>query len=146
MNLNNGMGWDGIHSNHLKFSGSIFRNLVCKIFNKFVSHKYMPRSMLGGEIRPVLKGGCLSKTDSSNFRAVMNSSNNLKTFEYCLSPFLSNHLKLNNLQFGFRNKTGCTSAIALLKETINFYTKENTNVHCAMIDISKAFDKINHVY
>ena len=54
-----------------------------------------------------------------------------------------NHLKLNNRQFGFRSETGCSSALLVLKEVINKYTAENFRVFCAMIDISKASDKIN---
>ena len=142
--INVGLGWDKIHANHLKFSGQIFRNLLCKIYNKFLSHEYLPQEFLAGRIKPVLKSNCTSKTDSSNFRPVMNSSNFLKVFEHCLLPFLLNHLNLSNLQFGFRSKTGCNSAIAILKETIFSYINDRSNVHCAMVDLSKAFDKINH--
>ena len=142
--LNMGMGWDKIHSNHLKFSGPVFKNLLSKLFNKFLSHHFVPEQMIGGQIKPVLKGKSSSKVQSSNFRPVMNSSNFLKIFEYCLQPFLLRHLRLNNLQFGFRPGTSCTSAVLVLRETVHSYTKERSNVHCAMVDLSKAFDKVNH--
>ena len=74
----------------------------------------------------------------------MSSSNILKTFEYCLQPFLFRHLKLNNLQFGFRPGTSCASTVLVLKETVHAYTKEGSNVYCGMVDLSKAFDKVNH--
>ena len=41
--INVGLGWDKIHANHLKFSGQIFRNLLCKIYNEFLSHEYLPQ-------------------------------------------------------------------------------------------------------
>ena len=143
-NLNVGMGWDRIHSNHLKYSGPVFRNFLCKLFNKFLSHQFVPRQMLGGQIRPILKNNCGSKTDSSNYRPVMNSSSLLKIFEYCLKPFLSKHLNLDSRQFGFRNNTSCPSVVSILKETVMGYSDENSNVHCVMVDLSKAFDKINY--
>ena len=31
-----------------------------------------------------------------------------------------------------------------MKEIINKYNTQRSNVHCAMIDLSKAFDKVNH--
>ena len=142
--LNIGLGWDNIHANHLKFSGPVFKNLLCKIFNKFLSHKHVPRSMIEGEIRPVFKNNCASKTDSSNYRPVMNSSNILKVFENCIFPYLSNHLKLSNLQFGYRNNTSCNLAVTVLNETVENYVSGNSNVHCCVIDVSKAFDKINY--
>ena len=130
-NINDGIGWDAAHSNHLKFGGPIFKNLLCKLYNKFLSHTYLPRRMLGGQIRPVLKNNCSSKTNSANFRPVMNSSNFLKTFEICIKPYLVNHLRLSNSQFGFRANTSCMSAVAILKETVFRYVKGNSKVHCA---------------
>ena len=39
-----------------------------------MSHCFVPCAMLKGEIRPVFKAGKTSKTDSDNYRPVMNSS------------------------------------------------------------------------
>ena len=144
MKLNKGLGWDDIHSNHLKFSGPVFINLLCKFLNRLISHSHMPMNLIYGEIRPVIKNKILGKTDSNNYRPVLNSSMFLKIVEYCLLPILTKNLKLSNLQFGFRKETGCLSAIAIVKETIYKYNSENSNVHCVMVDLSKAFDRINH--
>ena len=142
--INLGLGWDKIHANHLKFAGPIFKNFLSKLFNKFLSHKFVPRPMIEGEIRPIFKNNCTSKTDSSNYRPVMNSSNILKVFENCILPYLSNHLRLSNLQFGYRNNTSCNLAVTVLNETVENYISANSNVHCCVIDVSKAFDKINY--
>ena len=72
--LNPGMGWDGIHANHLKFSGLVFRNLLAKFCNSLLSHSFVPKTMIQGQIRPIIKSNILSKNDSSNYRPVMNSS------------------------------------------------------------------------
>ena len=74
----------------------------------------------------------------------MSSSNLLKIFECFVRPLLSNHLKLSSLQFGFHSMTSCPSAVLVLKETVLKYTRENSIVLCAMINLSKAFDKINY--
>ena len=124
LKINDGIGWDNIHSNHLKFSGPVFKNLINKMFNKFLSHGYLPYNILQGHIKPVIKNKSLGKTNSSNFRPVMNSSNLLKAFEYAIQPILMNHLKLDNRQFGFKSETGCTSALLILKEVINRYVSE----------------------
>ena len=142
--LNVGLGWDGIHANHLKLSGRVFKNLLFKFFNTLINHSFVPERMAFGEIRPVVKNASLGKHDSDNYRPVMNSSMFLKILEYCLLPILSKNLQISNWQFGFRQNTGCLPAIALVKETIFRYNDENTNVHCVMIDLSKAFDRINH--
>ena len=139
-----GLGWDGIHANHIKFAGPVFINLLCKFMNKLLTHSYVPTNMIYGEIRPVIKSKILGKGDSENYRPVLNSSMFLKVLEYCLQPILLDSLKLSNHQFGYRKDTGCLSSIAVVKETIFKYNAENSNVHCVLVDLSKAFDKINH--
>ena len=73
----------------------------------------------------------------------MNSFVLLKLFEYCLSPNISGNLHLNDLQMGFRNHSGCINTVMILKEIIGNYDREGSNVHCAMLDLSKAFDRLN---
>ena len=141
--LNEGLGWDGVHSNHFKFSGSIFRNFLSVYFNKLLSHKFVPSRMLNGQIRPTIKVSTGSKTDSNNYRPVMNSSNFLKIFEYSLLPFFERHLKLDHRQFGFRSGSGCETAVTIFKEVIENYNRKSSDVHCAFIDMTKAFDKVN---
>ena len=99
--------------------------------------------MLRGHIKPALKDGSICKTKSENYRPVMNSSMFLKLFEYSLVPVLKQNLVINPLQFGFTTGSNCDMAITFLKETILSYKKDKSNVHCASIDLSKAFDKVN---
>ena len=73
----------------------------------------------------------------------MNSSVFLKNFEYCLLPVVTNHLPVNRNQFGYVKNSNCQRTIAILKEVLHSYIGKNSEVHCAMLDLSKAFDKIN---
>ena len=141
--LNTGIGWDGVHSSHLKYSGKSFRKLLGRLFLKLISHNHLPPEMILGEVRPIIKNGAICKTISDNYRPIMNSSGFLKVFEYALLPCLTEHLKLSPHQFGFRSETGTIQAISVLKETINSYTEKRSSVHCAFIDMTKAFDKLN---
>ena len=38
---------------------------------------------------------------------------------------------------------GCLDVITLFKETVAHYNREHTDVHCAMVDLSKAYVRIN---
>ena len=130
----------------ITYNGNLIKNILgSNNFLKFDLYElYFIRQMLGGQIRPMLKNNSASKTNSSNYPPVMNSSSLLKMFEYCLKPFLSNHLNLNSRQFGFHSNTSCPSVVSILKETVTSYKEDNSNVHCVMVDLSKAFDKINN--
>jgi len=50
--LKTGLGHDDIHSDHLKFSGNKFRNLLRRFFVKCLTHNFLPHNMLLAEIRP----------------------------------------------------------------------------------------------
>ena len=108
-----------------------------------MDHAFIPKLMIFGEIRPVIKSNVLSKNDSENYRPVMNSTMALKVLEYSILPIMHRFLKLSNRQFGFRKDTSCLSAISIVKETIFKYNAEKSNVFGALVDCSKAFDKIN---
>ena len=59
-------------------------------------------------------------------------------------PYLNRHLKVNSRQFAYRTGVGCTTSGAILKETVVQYNLKRSNVHCCMIDYSRAYDKISH--
>ena len=54
------------------------------------------------------------------------------------------HLATDDLQFGFKNNVGCTDAIFTLKATIGHFVGNRSSLYCAALDISKAFDRVNH--
>ena len=47
-------------------------------------------------------------------------------------------------QFEFKKGKGCKDAIHWLSEIVNFYTSNNTTVNICTVDLSKAFDNLNH--
>jgi len=141
--LNDGQGWDNVHSKHLKYSGRIFREFLSRIFSIMLLHSFIPKELLRGHIKPVLKSGATCRTSSDSYRPIMNSSVFLKVFEYCLLPVLKRELEISNLQFGFTSGSDCQSAVTFAKETIFSYTDRHSSVHCAAIDLSKAFDRID---
>ena len=55
--------------------------------------------MLKGRTRPAVKFTSGKKTDSQNYRPVMNTSIFLKVFEYFLLPQLEKHLEIDQRQF-----------------------------------------------
>ena len=53
-------------------------------------------------------------------------------------------LHLNDLQFGFKKGLGCANAILTLRTTIDYFTGRGSSIYAASLDISKAFDTVNH--
>ena len=59
----------------------------------------------------------------------------------CLLEMYGNVLYSEDLQFGFKKNLGCNNAIFTVKSLCD-YRGSTVNVCC--LDMSKAFDKVNH--
>ena len=138
------IGPDNIHANHLKICSDLFMELISSLFTSFIIHNYIPVVMLKGIITPIIKDshGDLSKMD--NYRPIMSSSVFLKVFEYCLLDKISPYVTLNDRQHGFRSNYSTSTACWVLKETIFDYVNSKSDVYACFIDLTKAFDSVNH--
>ena len=58
--------------------------------------------------------------------------------------FISSHLQTSDNQFGFKAKHGANLCAFLLKQSIASYVNQNTPVYAALLDVSKAYDRVNH--
>jgi hypothetical protein len=47
-------------------------------------------------------------------------------------------------QFGFKTGVGCNNAIFAMRTTIDYYVSRGSTVFTAALDISKAYDSVNH--
>ena len=66
-----------------------------------------------------------------------------KVFEYCFIEKFSKFISTDNKQFGFKKGMGCSHAIYTVRHVVERFEGGNTVNLCA-IDLSKAFDKVNH--
>ena len=119
--------------------------LISNFLNACFSHCYLPEAILYGDINPTIKDAKGNATDSTNYRRVMQSSNLLKLFEIHTLDILNEKSNFNKRHFGYVKGTSTNDACLVLKETIYKNIKyPNEEVYCLFVDLSKAFDKINH--
>ena len=85
---------------------------------------------------------------SENYRPISITSSLAKVFERLLCEqtleFLEKFGLLSNTQFGFRNKVSTIDALVYCTETIRYHINNNNFITAALLDLSKAFDSINH--
>jgi len=142
--LNVGIGFDGIHSNHLKFLDETTIPFITELFNACLMHSYVPPELLQGVIVPRIKNKYGDKQDSKNYREVMNSSNLFKILEYSLLPKIQRYNPVSRYQMGYRPNTSTLLATAIFKETVYSYMNEGSQVYTCFLDLSKAFEYVNH--
>ena len=88
------------------------------------------------------KQGDLANID--NYRGITLSSTLSKLFEMCLLELYGDYLQSSDLQFGFKKKIGCSNAVYTVRSVVDYYVCRGSTVNVCMLDMSKAFDKINH--
>lgn len=143
--LNNGMGPDGIHSFFLNQAfDKLLDNVACFI-NSCYKHCFIPINTLKGELHPTLKDLKGNISESSNYRPVMQSSCIFKIIELHILSILEEKVSFNFRQFGFKKVCSTTDACFVLKETIHKYLFHKGKAFAAFIDLSKAFDKVDHL-
>lgn len=138
------IGYDNVHSNHIKHGSEYLVKLLAKLFSSFVTHGYLPERMTFGVILPLVKDKFKDQSDIENYRPIVSSSVFLKLFEYCLKYHIERYVTFNDRQHGFRVNHSTSTACLVLKETILRYNSLSSNVYASFIDLKKAFDKVNH--
>ena len=138
------IGPDNIHTNHLLLGPKSFIILIAKLYSSCIMHGYSALSILEGLINPLIKDVHGDISSSENYRPIMSSSVFLKLFEYCILAKIKNYFTFNDHQHGFRKNHSTSTACLLLKETVLHYINSDSSVYGCFIDITKAFDSVDH--
>ena len=65
-------------------------------------------------------------------------------FEMCLLELCSEILYSNDIQFGFKKQLSCSHSIYIMRKVVNYFVSNGSTVNICSLDITKAFDKVNH--
>ena len=50
----------------------------------------------------------------------------------------------SDLQFGLKEKLGCSHAIFALRQCVSYFVSRGSTVFMAALDARKAYDRVNH--
>ena len=143
--LENGKCSD-IPINLLKKSSKLISPILAYFFNQFMEQGVFPDELKIGRITPVYKKD--KKENFENYRPISIIPAFAKIFEKIIYARLYGFLSTNNVisdtQFGFRKGHSTSHALNYSIETIFTSIEANNHVIGIFIDLSKAFDTINH--
>lgn len=148
MNMSRGKaaGLDGLTAEHLQLCHALLPAILAKLFNMMMSCGHVPAIFGQSYTVPIPKGSntyCKSLT-VDDFRGISISCVLSKILEHCILARYELFFKTHDNQFGFKKAHGCSHAIYTLRCAIDHYTSRGTTVNICAIDLSKAFDKMNH--
>ena len=93
---------------------------------------------------PKLKDCRTKSVNCNDFRGITISPILSKVFEHCILDRFGSSFVSCNAQFGFKKNSGCRNAIHSVRKIVERLTKGNNTVNICSLDLSKAFDKVNH--
>ena len=146
LSMNKGKSSDDslISAEHFFYAPLPLFNRLRSLFNAMLTHGHVPSQFQRGSIVPIVKDHQGDKSDMNNYRGITIAPIISKIFEHVLRILFQPFLSTSNYQFGFKRKSSTSLAIHCLKETINYYTSNGSNVYCSYLDASKAFDRLVH--
>jgi len=116
------------------------------LFNAIIKHGYVPAEFEIGVVIviPLLKDDSLDSTNMDNYRGIILSTVLSQIFENCLLLCFNDYFFMSDLQCGFKHNVSCKDALSMFSNTVLYFTNNGSTVSVAALDMSKAFDKVNH--
>jgi len=147
MHRGKAVGLDGLSTEHLSFCHSLIRCVLAKLFNLFLRYGHVPDQFGLSYTVPLLKGSISSHSKNlttDDFRGISISPVLSKVFEHCVLRRFESYFVTSDNQFGFKKRLSCSHAIFTVRSAINHYMSHGSTVNLCAVDISKAFDHMNH--
>ena len=139
-------GSDGLPGTILKSCADLLAPSLMLIFNKSLSEGQLPPNMKIANITPVYKGG--DPSQPTNYRPVSLLPIVSKLLERIVHEQLSQYLAEHNLypscQFGFRRQHSTEDALTMVTDKFLRARDDGLSTGAAFLDMSKAFDKVQH--
>ena len=129
----------GFTSDCFLHAPDIFFNLISLVFQDWLTHGTVTRSILSCAFIPLLKNSMKNPAKTESYRAIAGSSLLLKLFEQCILIVWGDKLHSDTLQFGFKRGCGTSSATWLVQEVLQHYLRGGSKPIVVVLDCSKAF-------
>ena len=136
-------GLDGLNVEHLQYCHPAVYLLLTRLFNFMLRNGCVPLDFGLSYTVP------LPKTNNKllnieDFRGISISAVISKVFERCVLSRFESFFMTHDNQFGFKRGLSCSHAIYVARSVVDLYTEAGTTVSLCAVDVSKAFDKVNH--
>ena len=122
--------------------------IITKIVNLSLHDAFMPTLFKQAFLTPILKNISLSTDEENSFRPISNLSYVSKLIEKVVDTQLTNHIQEHNLyeslQSGYKKHHSTETAWVRLHNDILSELDDNKTVLLVSLDVSAAFDTIDH--
>ena len=118
----------GVLTDHIMHGGHNLHVHVCQLFTCMLIHGMSPSSLQSSTLVPIPK-------DKRKSVYLVRDTVILRKYGDLLSTC--------DLQNGFKEDSSTNAYTCMVKETIQYYLQNGSNVYCTVFDATKAFDRID---
>ena len=139
-------GLDNVCTKLLKYGTKAIAPVLCNIFNICLKQGTVPDNLKVARVTPIFKNG--DKDDLSNYRPISILPVCSKVLERIVHKQLYNYVSVNNIMYtgqsGFRQNHSTSTALIKTIDKWNIEIDQGNYVGAIFVDLSKAFDMVNH--
>ena len=147
LNEKKASGPDKIPITILKKTAIAITPVLSFIFQQSLDTGEIPQDWKNANVVPIFKKG--DRTKPENYRPVSLTAVISKMLEHIIVSQIMDHLDRQNIlhenQHGFRAKRSCESQLLMTSDDIARQLNQGNQVDMAILDFSKAFDKVPHI-
>ena len=133
-----------ITSDYLINSPDILHQILTVCLKSFIIHGHVSDFLLVSMMIPIIKDKLGDRTSSDNYRSIAISSLVMKIFDLVILSVFEEFLQLDELQFGYQREVSTTMCTWLAVETVSHFLRNGSEVYSCLMDMSKAFDRVQH--
>jgi exonuclease III len=137
-------GERGFSSSHLLYASDSYFIHLAQLIESSIIHGYQPQCITLSTIVSIPKDYREDICCDSNYRGITLCSAIVKVFDLILLTRNKDILDTSKNQFAYKAKHGTVLCTLMLKETVNHYITNGSDVYSMFIDASKAFDRVKH--
>ena len=137
-------GDKGLMSNHILMSCEFFKVHLSKLLTAINTHGYQPKDVLLGTIASIPKNSKGNVCNGNNYRGITLCSSFSKLIDIVMVMRYSELLNTSEMQYAFKKNHSTVMCTLVLKEVIDYYLNNNSDVYTCFIDATKAFDRIRY--
>ena len=107
-------------------------------------HAHITDFLLSSMLIPIIKDKLSDITSSDNYRSIAISSLVMKLYDLVIMSLFRENLYFDDLQFGYQTDVSTSMCTWLATETISHFQRNGSEVFSCLMDMSKAFEKVQH--
>lgn len=146
LNCNLSPGFDGIRIGDLRRNFDVLKAVLLSLLNNIIESGVVPEPLKRALVRPLYKGGARGEVESYRPISILSGISKIleKHLFVTMTSFLDKFDLLSPCQHGFMAGRGTQTLLDDFADFV-YSSFENNQYTCALfLDVSKAFDTINH--